>query len=51
MGRRAFGVSSGLAVKVGNDDPGPHRIIAWKDMIGFYQLQAFRDWGESIDEF
>jgi hypothetical protein len=26
-GRRALGVSP--TVKVGNDDPGPHSIIAW----------------------
>lgn len=26
--RRAFGFSSGFDVKVGNDDPGPHRITA-----------------------
>lgn len=30
IGIRAFGFSSGLAVKVGNEDPGPQRIIAWK---------------------
>jgi sugar/nucleoside kinase (ribokinase family) len=28
MGMRALGFSSGLVVKVGNDDPGPHRIRA-----------------------
>lgn len=28
MGSRALGFSSGLAVKVGNDDPGPHRMSA-----------------------
>jgi hypothetical protein len=28
MGRRAFGFSSGLAVKVGNELPGPHKIKA-----------------------
>lgn len=28
MGRRALGFSSGFAVKVGNEDPGPHRIRA-----------------------
>jgi hypothetical protein len=28
MGMRAFGFSSGFAVNVGNDDPGPHRIMA-----------------------
>jgi hypothetical protein len=28
IGRRAFGFSSGFAVNVGNDDPGPHRIRA-----------------------
>lgn len=27
-GSNAFGFSSGLAVNVGNDDPGPQRIIA-----------------------
>ena len=30
IGRRAFGFSSGLAVKVGNELPGPHRIKAWR---------------------
>ena len=34
MGIRAFGFSSGLAVNVGNDDPGPHRMIAWKPGAG-----------------
>ena len=28
MGRRALGCSSGFAVYVGNDDPGPQRIRA-----------------------
>ena len=28
MGRRALGFSSGFAVKVGNDEPGPQRMIA-----------------------
>lgn len=30
IGRRALGFSSGLAVKVGNELPGPHRIKAWR---------------------
>jgi hypothetical protein len=34
MGIRAFGFSSGLAVNVGNDDPGPHRMMAWKPGAG-----------------
>jgi hypothetical protein len=34
MGIRAFGFSSGLAVNVGNDEPGPHRMIAWKPGAG-----------------
>lgn len=29
MGKRALGFSSGFAVKVGNDEPGPQRIKAW----------------------
>lgn len=28
MGRRALGLSSGFAVKVGNELPGPHKIKA-----------------------
>lgn len=28
MGSRALGFSSGFAVKVGNDDPGPQRMMA-----------------------
>lgn len=28
MGSKAFGFSSGFAVKVGNEDPGPQRIMA-----------------------
>lgn len=34
MGIKAFGFSSGFAVNVGNDDPGPHRMIAWKPGAG-----------------
>lgn len=30
IGRRAFGFSSGLAVKVGKELPGPQRIKAWR---------------------
>ena len=37
---RAFGFSSGLAVKVGNEDPGPQRMIAWKPGAGIE-----RAWG------
>jgi hypothetical protein len=33
-GIRALGFSSGFAVKVGNDDPGPHRMMAWKPGAG-----------------
>lgn len=29
-GMRAFGFSSGLAVKVGKELPGPHKISAWR---------------------
>lgn len=29
IGRRALGFSSGFAVNVGNDEPGPQRIMAW----------------------
>jgi hypothetical protein len=29
IGSRAFGFSSGLEVKVGNDEPGPQRMTAW----------------------
>ena len=28
IGSRAFGFSSGFDVKVGNDEPGPHRMRA-----------------------
>lgn len=28
IGRRALGFSSGLAVKVGNEEPGPQRMMA-----------------------
>lgn len=28
MGNNAFGFSSGLAVNVGKDEPGPHNIMA-----------------------
>jgi hypothetical protein len=34
MGIKAFGFSSGFAVKVGNEEPGPHKIIAWKPGAG-----------------
>jgi hypothetical protein len=34
MGKSAFGFSSGLAVKVGKEDPGPHKMIAWKPGAG-----------------
>ena len=30
IGRRALGFSSGLAVKVGKELPGPQRIKAWR---------------------
>ena len=30
MGKRALGFSSGFAVKVGKDDPGPQRMSACK---------------------
>jgi len=29
MGMRALGFSSGFAVNVGNEDPGPQRMTAW----------------------
>lgn len=34
IGMRAFGFSSGLVVNVGNDDPGPHRMMAWRPGAG-----------------
>lgn len=34
MGIRALGFSSGLAVKVGNEDPGPHKMMAWNPGAG-----------------
>lgn len=34
IGISAFGFSSGFAVKVGNDDPGPQRMMAWKPGAG-----------------
>jgi hypothetical protein len=34
IGMSAFGLSSGLAVKVGNEDPGPQRMIAWNPGAG-----------------
>jgi hypothetical protein len=34
IGISAFGFSSGFAVKVGNEDPGPQRMIAWKPGAG-----------------
>lgn len=34
IGIRALGFSSGLAVNVGNEDPGPQRIMAWKPGAG-----------------
>jgi hypothetical protein len=37
---RAFGFSSGLAVKVGNEDPGPQRMMAWNPGAGIE-----RAWG------
>ena len=32
--RRAFGFSSGFEVKVGSDEPGPHRMRAWSPVEG-----------------
>lgn len=34
MGNKALGFSSGLEVKVGNEDPGPHRMRAWRPVAG-----------------
>lgn len=34
MGIKAFGFLSGLEVKVGKEDPGPQRIMAWKPGAG-----------------
>jgi hypothetical protein len=34
IGMRAFGFSSGFAVNVGKEDPGPHKMIAWKPGAG-----------------
>jgi hypothetical protein len=34
IGMSAFGFSSGFAVKVGNEEPGPHNIMAWKPGAG-----------------
>lgn len=34
IGISAFGFSSGLAVNVGKEDPGPHRMMAWKPGAG-----------------
>lgn len=34
IGRRAFGLSSGVDVKVGNDEPGPHRMRACSPVEG-----------------
>lgn len=33
MGKRALGFWSGLFVNVGNDDPGPHRMMAWNGIV------------------
>lgn len=46
MGRRALGFSSGFAVKVGNELPGPHRIKAWRP--GVAMLTA---WGIAATAF
>ena len=35
MGKRALGFSSGLAVKVGNELPGPHRMRAWSPGVAW----------------
>jgi hypothetical protein len=34
MGRRALGFSSGFALKVVNEEPGPHNIKAWRPVAG-----------------
>lgn len=34
MGSRAFGFSSGFAVKVGKEEPGPHRMRACRPVAG-----------------
>ena len=34
IGISAFGFSSGFDVKVGKDDPGPQRMMAWKPGAG-----------------
>lgn len=34
IGIKAFGFSSGFAVNVGKDDPGPQRMMAWNPGAG-----------------
>ena len=44
MGTRAFGNSSGLAVNVVSDTPGPHNITAWKPGAGMFKAWGILQW-------
>lgn len=51
IGRRALGFSSGFAVKVGKDEPGPQRMRACSPVDADDMACGIPDSGEPSDHF